>query len=34
VYREYNRFEEITVEDGYPTENPGSSGKWAKESVG
>jgi sugar (pentulose or hexulose) kinase len=31
VYREYNRFEEITDEDGYPTENLEALEKWAKE---
>ncbi len=31
VYREYNRFEDITDEDGYPTENLEALEKWAKE---
>jgi sugar (pentulose or hexulose) kinase len=31
VYREYNRFEEITDEDGYSTENLEALEKWAKE---
>lgn len=31
VYREYTRFEEITDEDGYPTENLPALQKWLKE---
>ena len=31
VYREYSRFDEITDEDGYPTENLEALEKWAKE---
>ncbi|RAJ15954.1 FGGY-family carbohydrate kinase [Arenibacter echinorum] len=31
VYREYNRFDEITDEDGYPTENLEALEKWVKE---
>lgn len=31
VYREYSRFDEITDEDGYPTENVEALEKWAKE---
>ncbi|NNE76328.1 MAG: carbohydrate kinase, partial [Pricia sp.] len=30
VYREYIRFDEITDEDGYPTEDLGALEKWAK----
>ena len=31
VYREYSRFDEISDEDGYPTENLEALEKWAKE---
>ncbi|HCO85447.1 MAG TPA: carbohydrate kinase, partial [Arenibacter sp.] len=31
VYREYSRFDEITDEDGYPTDNLEALEKWAKE---